>query len=208
MTPPAGAAPVAAAAPPVAPPPPMVAAPPIIAQPILAPPGMLAPLPLVDRPYTQARPTDSYRAQTLLADVAVVGVFLLASKNDSGNAAWLGVAGYALAAPIIHLAHHHGSRAAASLLLSAGLPILGGVIGNKLAQSSSSTCYDGYDYCDGNADGQIAATAFGVLIGGVTASIIDTAYLARGEDAPTPSRFAPAISARPGGMTLGVGMSF
>jgi hypothetical protein len=208
MTPPAGSAPVAppVVAPPP-PPPPVVAAQPIIAQPILAPPGMLSPLPLVDRPYTQARSTDSYRAQTLLADVAVVGVFLLASKNDSGNAAWLGVAGYALAAPIIHIAHHHGSRAAASLLLRVGLPILGGVIGNKLAQPSSSDCYDSYE-CDDNADGQIAATAFGVLIGGVTASIIDTAYLARGEDAPTPSRFAPAISARPGGMTLGVGMSF
>jgi hypothetical protein len=106
---------------------------------------------------------------------------------------------YLLGAPIVHATHHRPGRAAGSLALRAGLPILGIAIGLK----SVHTCNG--DVCD---EGPGAAPILGMVAGMIAASVIDTAFLAKGDEAPTRASWTPTIAARRESVSLGIAASF
>jgi len=164
------------------------------------PPG-LSPVVDVSPP---AEDIPSYRLQTALADASALGIGMLASKSNApdNQASSVAVATYALGAPLVHLYHHHPQRAAASLALRVGLPLLGAVIGGGIGRSNCS------EYCDNDAD--IAGAALGIVSGAVLASTIDIGYLSRGEQVTRSApALAPSFGAGPGGaVRIGIGGSF
>nr|HEX4316153.1 hypothetical protein [Kofleriaceae bacterium] len=146
----------------------------VLQQPMLAPPGLA----VVERPVRAMPPETSYRSQLIIADTAAVFAVVGGIKAESAGLAIVGVTSWVVMPALIHSAHHHGARAAQSLLLRFGLPVLGGLIGNQLGKCGSADCDD--------SDGQAAATALGFLVGIATATVIDDAYLGRADDAPAP----------------------
>jgi hypothetical protein len=146
------------------------------------PPGLtgLTPLVALPAPAPVMVTEESYRLQTLLSDLTVVGLGVVASKNN-GSGDTLGpvaVGVYFLGAPAVHIAHHHYARAAASLALRVGLPLLGVAIGSALGKGQCS------EYCDNDSD--IAGAVFGGMVGVLAASLIDIGYLSRGETVQPP----------------------
>jgi hypothetical protein len=146
-------------------------------------------------------PASSYRIQTVLADAAAVGLMVAATKAEDGDR--LGTAGvfmYALGGPAVHLFNHHPGRAAASLALRVGLPMLGALLGGSIGQCTSN-CEDSYS--------GLAGALLGMLTGAVVASAIDIGYLSRGETAMSqPAGVAPSFGAGGGTVRLGLGGSF
>jgi len=166
------------------------------------PPGLTS----VEVPDPTTVEVPSYRLQTALADAAVIGVGILASKTNgsggSGVGGALALGGYLLAAPIVHLSHDHSDRAAESFALRVGLPLLGGLVGNAIGRTQCS------EYCDNDAD--IALTVLGVLSGAVAASAIDIGYLSRGDTITRSApRLAPTVATGPNGaVRIGIGGTF
>jgi hypothetical protein len=142
----------------------------------------------------------SYRLQTALADVAAVGLGIMASKTSAAAPVMIG--SYLLAAPIVHLANHHTGRAGASLALRVGLPLAGLLIGSAIGRSQCDA------YCDNDSD--IALAGLGLLTGVVAASAIDIGYLSRGETVTRSSTsFGPTLGTGPNNsVRLGVGGTF
>ncbi|HEY1549374.1 MAG TPA: hypothetical protein VGG28_16220 [Kofleriaceae bacterium] len=145
---------------------------------------------------------DSYRLQTALCDVAALSLFAMSARSDGDAGVAIGFATYVAAAPIVHMFHHHGERAAASVALRVVLPLIGGALG---ASAGKSQCDAG---CDNDSD--IAGTAVGVIVGAIAASAIDIGYLSRGEDAPaTPiAPPAPIGPAEPHQVRVGLTFAF
>jgi hypothetical protein len=207
--PPDGAPPVpadAAPAPPTAPPSLLAPAPPA-APPVSVPVRAAVPLPaapLLTPSETSAAPGttspqasepeveyEHYGWQLVIADA--VGTALLINGNGKP-----GLAVYALAGPLIHGAHEQGGRAAASLVLRLGLPV---VSAWAWAASASSGCARNDDDCETEG-----AAALGLVLGVVAAMLIDDAVLAH---AARPKRTAgatwvPQLAATPQRVTLGV----
>ena len=146
----------------------------------------------------------SYRAQTAGADAAALGLVFVAAGTKSGGVSQLALGTYMFGAPLVHLAHHRPGRAAGSLALRVGLPILGGVIGAKTYHSS---CRASDDTCDDD-EGPIIQAALGILGGMIAASVIDTAVLAKGDEAPARPGWSPTVRANHDGFSLGVTGSF
>ena len=156
------------------------------------PPGLTAPglTPLValPAPAPVMVTEESYRLQTLLSDLTVVGLGVVASKTDNGSGDSLGplaVGVYFLGAPAVHMYHHHYARAAASLALRVGLPLLGVMIGSSLGKGQCS------QYCDNDSD--LAGAVFGGMAGVLAASLIDIGYLSRGETVAQPAGVASTM---------------
>ncbi len=163
------------------------------------PPGMTPPIvpPPADQPLVE-----SYRLQTGLADTAAL--LLMTAGVHDGSVASLALGTYVLGAPLVHLAHGRPGRAAGSLALRVGLPVVAAAL---LASSQRSSCPSTDDTCDD--DGEIGAIAVGLLGGMLAASVIDTAFLAKGDDPPAARSWTPTIAPTPhGGLTLGVGLTF
>jgi hypothetical protein len=159
----------------------------------------------------QADPEDttvevpSYRLQTAAADAAVLTLGVISAKSGAGGGgvgAVVALGGYLLAAPLVHVAHDHSDRAGESIALRVGLPLLGGVVGNLIGRSQCSY------QCDNDAD--IALTAFGVMVGAGAASVLDIAYLSRGETVRRSApRLAPTAGVGPNGqIRVGLGGTF
>lgn len=141
-----------------------------------------------------------YGWQTLLVD----GMSLVATPL----APPLGLGGYLLGAPIVHLANGHVGIAGLDLLLRVGLPAGGAML----------ACLG--DRCQGDLGGLAAAVGLG--IGALGAIAIDGAVLAREETARTPkgdgaAKRAPARAfsiapgaapRREGGVDFGVSGTF
>ncbi len=168
------------------------------------PPGLTplaVPVPL-PAPVPVEVPDSSYRIQTALADAAAVGLVIAASKAQNGDQLGTAAVGmYALGGPAVHLFNHHPGRAAASLALRIGLPMLGALIGGSIGQCSSNCGEDDYS--------GLAGALLGMLTGAVVASAIDIGYLSRGETAMAqPAGVSPAFSAGGGTMRLGFGGAF
>ena len=123
-----------------------------------------------------------YGWQTFASDAASVGLFITALELSDGYspfngeapasanlAAGLGTAGYAAGGPTIHVLHGRPGAAVGSVFLRVGLPILGGIVGERTA-----TCLPGNrDY--GNCG--MGQAILGFLGGVVMASVIDAAML-------------------------------
>jgi hypothetical protein len=163
----------------------------------LTPPGMT---PALEPPAPALEP--SYRGQTALVDAAAVGLMVLAGSTNNQGLADAGLGTYLLGAPIVHYAHHRPGRAAGSLALRVGLPVLGVIVGVKTHSCGGA----GPDLCD---EGPGAEAVVGLLAGMVAASVIDTAFLAKGDEAPTTRpTWSPTIAARRDGVALGFAASF
>jgi hypothetical protein len=163
--------------------------------PVYLPPGMT---PALEPP---APPTQlGYRWQTALADGAALSMVVLGASSESGSLVDMGLGTYLFGAPIVHLSHNRPGRAAGSLALRLGLPILGLMVGIK-----SHTCHASPDLCD---EGPGAEAVIGLLGGVIAASVIDTAFLAKGDDAPARPSWSPAVTANQHGFGLGVAAAF
>lgn len=142
----------------------------------------------------------AYHGDLLAADVAPAVLLLLAhSTKGSGADSLVEVgAGVALlAGPFVHgVLHHHGLRAAASLALRIGLPLLVGT----LAGSSATPP----EQC-GDCDAQQNAELLGAGIGLVAAMVLDNALLAGEDDRDAPS-VVPAVHTGQDGL-LAVGLA-
>jgi hypothetical protein len=172
------------------------------------PPGLTPVSPVA--PVEAPPPTPlvaSYRAQTLAADAAAVGLFLIAAKSGDRDRSevfgTLSIATYALGAPFIHVTKNRIGRAVLSLTMRVGFPVIGGMLLDSLRPTS--TCDDGL-YCEytGPSDEMV----LGVIGGLIAASIVDAAVLAKG-DAPKADRgWAPTARATQGGFAVGVHAAF
>ena len=163
-------------------------------EPVLMPPSAVPPIDVqpAEEEMTEGKP--SYRYQTILADVAAVGLIAVAFETQSEEVLLTGMLSYAVAAPIIHGVHGHGLRAAGSVGLRVGLPFVGGF---------------GMLAAIGDNDGEEGLAAFmvGFGLGGISAMIIDSAFIARATPGK-PRRLTPAVGTTPGGATVGVTGTF
>ena len=164
----------------------------------VAPPGLT---PVVELPA--APPLEpSYRSQTVIADGIAMGLLVIGVKTNNEAIGYLSLGTYAGGAPLVHLAHHRPGRAAASLGLRVGLPILGGILGDKLGNQHRCSG----DVCDVDERGVLIA--LGLLGGMAGAMVIDTAFLAKGDEAPARPSWSPAVTANQHGFGLGVARAF
>jgi hypothetical protein len=170
----------------------------------------------------QSQPTEEaggYRWQIAATDVAFIGATAgglalegrgVLDNLPSNMLMGIGIPGYFLGAPIVHVAHREYGRAGVSLALRLGLPILGGAIGARFA-----SCTPGEWLCGLDEFGKGFAT------GAVVAAILDTAFVAPGARTteepesvavarPHAARttVAPRLVAAPNVAMLGLGGSF
>ena len=171
---------------------------------------MAAPsVPLRQQPSEITEPAEStwYGWQTFASDAVSTGLFLAAIQLSNGNgllessappsanlAAGLGMAGYVAGAPTIHILHGRPGAAAGSVFLRLGLPIVGGLVGDRLATCPPPTG----DY--GNCG--LGEIIVGFLGGIVAASVVDATALSwekpsAATEAPTGPTWgvAPVLSA-------------
>lgn len=129
-----------------------------------------------------------YAGSMLALDGASIALLVASDRMDAGAIGWLGVGGYSLGGPILHIGHNRPGRAAASLALRAGLPLAGLMVGLQL----------GDDGC-GNLDCQTGAVA-GLALGAVAAAVVDATVLARRADSDRPRpALVPTVATAPGG---------
>ena len=136
--------------------------------------------------------TTWYGWQTLLTDVASVGLATLTSAHGSPDteSTVLGLSSaafYFLGGPAVHLLHGRGGTALLDFGLRVGIPagagLLGAALASGLSNGSSSDC---------PACVTIAGFLFGATLGGVAASVVDVGWLAQ---EPAPARpIVPAVS--------------
>lgn len=161
----------------------------------------------------------SYRKQVLLVDGLSVAAMLtgpLLANGDTdagGRLSMLGVAGYVVGAPIVHLAHGRVGAAAASLGLRTALPLAGMMAGFKLGPNdlacSGAASPDGEGGHGGSCEGSITGAIGGLLLGTVAAVTIDAKYLTTYERVRTVPTWSASVNhVRGGGMTFGVNGSF
>jgi hypothetical protein len=137
---------------------------------------------------------DWYGWHIMLADAGVVAVSLASGRNAGPGVATIGLLA---SGPVVHLAHHHGARAAGSLWLRVGLPAAGLILGAQMGACSAK--------CDAPGGGVI----LGFGLGALTALILDDAVLAW-DDRPPPAPSSPVVSLVPtrGGAALALAGSF
>jgi hypothetical protein len=171
----------------------------------------------------QTPPADgesNYRWQVAATDAAVIGAglagFALEGRDGglgyvpSNTLMGIGIGGYFLGAPIVHLAHKEYARAGISLLVRFGLPIVGAAIGARFA-----TCTPDQFLCGFEEMGK------GMEVGAVAAAVVDTVLItsdrmpaAEPERIPTASRapagplISPRLVATPNAAIVGVGGRF
>ena len=204
---PAEVPPPAAVPPPAVPPPTAAAVPPPAAA--VIPPSHVAPAaplpPMVAAPVpTRGR---SYLGRLVLADLAWVGVGLLALNAESGELLALSAVGYVAAAPAVHIATGEPGHAGWSLALRVAGAVGGGVVG----YAATDRCSDDFGYEEDYEDcedwGQALATVGGILIGGSVAVVLDYALLSRRTVVEAPS-WTPTVSTHGNGVSIGLARRF
>ncbi len=156
---------------------------------ILTPGAAWAQREFVDLPERVSPTTESaapmsastwYGYQVFVADGAAVLFATGAFSADSATMGVISVGLYGLGGPAIHLARGNYLRAAGSLALRAGLPIVGVLIGKATAN-----CPDGKFLCGlGNA-------GYGAIVGLAGASLADALFLAWDSE-PEPRHSEPS----------------
>jgi len=149
--------------------------------------------PAVATPIATAPPAGepSYRLQTATVDAIAIGLTTLAASAKSEGAAYLGVGTYLVGSPIVHIVHDHPGRAGASFGLRVLLPFIGGLIGDEQGGCHGDVCDSGYP-------------GLGLFAGMVAATVLDTMWLAEGDEAPPRASWSPTVSAGHTGVSLGV----
>jgi len=168
------------------------------ASPVVSP--VVSPITTPDVAPEPEMETHWYGWQVLAADAAgIIGTIGCTTAADSAVC----VVPFMIAAPTVHLSHGRPLQALASLGLRVALPIAGAIIGAQAAN-----CTEGEWLCG------VGEAALGVLIGTVTASMVDAFSLStevRERPTATPSRLsflAPSVSAGPNGASFGLRGSF
>lgn len=150
-----------------------------------------------------------YGYETLLVDVATVGLGVAVGRDGATAGVVATGITYALAAPLVHVAHGNYGTALASFATRVGSPFVGGMTGYALTIGSCAG-KSGEDsaYCQT----PFAATAIGAMIGFVVPSVLDAALYARDRPDPKPwngtPSLAPQASITPSGGTVGLGGAF
>jgi hypothetical protein len=154
--------------------------------------------PLVQPPQEAKTVEHSYGSETFAADgisagVVLAGLFLPGTK---GAVSAIGLGGYALAAPMIHLAHGNPGRALASFGLRIGLPVGLGAAGFYTGFALSGKDCSGYQ-CFGAAVVGLLLGGAGLVTGMVGASVIDGGVFARERVPVKTTTSAPTLSMSP-----------
>ena len=151
---------------------------------ILVPRELLAEAPETEMKAEAAPKPDGprrwYGLPILATDSVAYGMFAAASlaQPTSGVTLPLGVGGFVLGGPIFHLTHRQWGHAGLSLLMRAGLPLVGAALG-------AAGCNDGGGGCGQGVIGL-------AVVGMTAATAIDVAAVSY-EPAPT-STVLPAVS--------------
>jgi len=161
------------------------------------------------RVETEEAPREWYGYQTLLVDVAGIGMGVGAAGGGYPLAI-AGLATYVVGGPIVHAAHGHGGKVGLDLGIRLGAPTAGAFTGAGLACAAGG-CRGTY-----GALGAVAGGLLGIGIGAITAIVIDAAVIAR-EPAERREEVAkwdgkpivrPEVTSLPGGGAVGVGGAF
>lgn len=146
-----------------------------------------------------------YGWQTLVTDgaaIAMLGAAGSGSDEQAQKMLLLGsLATYVLGGPLVHAAHERGGAAGASVGLRLGAPIAGTLLG----MGFGSAIGDGNDYAP------LIYGALGFVGGIITASVIDSAVIARERITEEPKaalRVTPAVAPTRGGATFGAAATF
>ena len=156
----------------------------------------------------------NYRNDVLLADGLSLGLVLLSAPTHSPQLAGLGVSGFFLGAPIVHIAHGRGTAALESFGLRATLPLVGAWIGYRVGPQDIA-CADaapgpGEGGLGGGCtdQGSIVGMLLGGLAGGVSAIVIDAHYLTKYERRVAAPTWSASIAPSHGGATVGLAGTF
>jgi hypothetical protein len=145
-----------------------------------------------------------YGWQNLGADAASVGLLVLAVDSDRDartGLAYASLGGYLVGSPLVHVFHGHYRRAAGSLALRAGLPLVFAGATAALVGGSGG----GGNVADGAGLG-LGSLAMGA-VGMVVAVFIDDVGLSWDEKPAAPA-WTPTVQPSPYGMTFGVAGTF
>lgn len=155
-----------------------------------------SPPPEPDRPVVA-----SYRGTTLAFDGIALGLVVAADAADAPFLAVLGAGTYVVGAPIAHMTNQRYGRAAASMAMRVGLPLLGLIIGDNLPRDCGPS---------GDCNGSPVALYLGFAAGVVTASAVDAIFLADGDPKPSQPKatWAPVAGPTRDGFALGIAGQF
>jgi hypothetical protein len=139
-----------------------------------------------------------YRPLLLLSDASAVTALIAGAAMDndaSGELAWTGLAVYALAPPVIHLAHRQPTRAAASAGMRLGFPALG--IGLGVGLASCEPRIDEAGQSEHSFGCPLGAALLGAMSGALAAILVDDLLLGEVErEDATSVHLAPLVSPR------------
>lgn len=151
-------------------------------------------------------PQASYRWQIAAADTAALTVLLIGKESGLKAAGAI----YLFDGLVLHQIHGRPGRAAGSLVLRGGLPLVGLFAGAAIWwRSQDRRCRAGDpDYCSDDEVNPGALIGFG--LGLLTAAVIDTALIARPETVrkPRQTAWAPQLSVTHDRVALGLAARF
>jgi hypothetical protein len=146
--------------------------------------------------------TTHYYEYTLPGDAVALALYTAGQMTDhtgghdtaSNTLTVLGVVGSLLSTPIIHTARGHWKRGVTSFALRAGLALIGGAVAAAGAHCPEEACLRNREM-------------LGAGVGFALASVLDAAVLTE-EKVPAPPTWSPTVTARSGGVVLGLGRAF
>lgn len=138
----------------------------------------------------------SYRGSTLAADGVALGVFAGGVATGSGRLALIGASLYVIGAPLVHTTNRRHGRAALSVAMRVGLPLLGFSIADSLPRDCGPT---------GDCTSAPVGIYVGLGVGVVVASMLDAIVLAKADArSQRQASWAPVGGPTRGGFALGV----
>jgi hypothetical protein len=154
----------------------------------------------------ESEPQLGYGVYLLIPDLGSLGVMGTgaAFTDHAGKFVVAGLVTYTVGGPIVHVAHRQYGRAAASLAVRVGMPLVGLLVGDGIQQLTSGGDPHPWEEFDGPPS---PWWALGLVGGFVGASLVDAQVIAGGYrpkrrvDAVT---WAPTARASHAGVSLGV----
>jgi hypothetical protein len=150
------------------------------------------PPPVAPTPLYRPRYLD-YRAYLAVADGAALGLWIGAIATQNAGLGLGGLGLYVLAGPIIHGTHGQGTRAAASVGLRLGLPVVG-LFGGLLV--GAAVCDDSGESDFGCLSSAAGGAVVGMVVGTISAMVVDDVFLGKVElPREQPARLRPRLTA-------------
>lgn len=140
-----------------------------------------------------------YGYQTLATDGgAVAFAVALAASHDQASQQGLAVgtlAVYGFGGPTVHFAHQQVGKGFLDMGLRLGLPIVAGLLGGAIGYATAAPSSEQNWFS--KLDGEVSGAALGGLLGVISASTIDAAFLAREPASVANAADAPASAPPP-----------